>query len=457
MSDQAPLMEMSTQGIILSIAALLATIVCIPPLVWHFRNKNFPAVCLTVWLIIQNTYNFVNPFIWPTDAVDTWWLGPVYCDIQAKLITGAGVGIAGPLACIFRSLAKVLDTDRATLMPSKGEKRRTLAFDIIFCVVIPVFVMAIHYIIQENRYFIYAIVGCMPSYVSSWPSVIVGYMWPPLVLTVAAVYAGIVVYRLVKYKREFNSIVSASTTTTKSRFLRLLILALLMLLGSYPAQLYVLYFNITAFQPWMPFSWSQVHGPDWYVIFKYTMGGKVFFDRWIQVIAGYLLFIFFGFGKDATLMYRSFLLKLGLGRIFPALEHPHLMSSGYGSSGNKSGSFGSRARMLFKKDLQQTMTMSNGSKSDDWNAVILNSVASNDDHRRSTSFSTTKPPPPPPQARAASPRDRRSSPLMPDLELLDAGSILHPSPTAHGKDYDPNSIEVRTSVTVERSRGDNIV
>ncbi|WEW56429.1 a-factor receptor [Emydomyces testavorans] len=455
MSDVQLLLERSPEGVALSATALLSLLFCIPPLVWHSRNKNFPAVCLTVWVIIANVYNFVNPFIWPTDDIPSWWNGHGYCDIQAKLITGAGVGLAGPLACIFRSLAKVLDTDRATLMPSKGEKRRTLAFDITFCVIIPIFVMSIHYIIQENRYFIYAIVGCMPSYVSSWPSTIVGYMWPPLILTVAAVYAGLVVYRLIKYKREFNYIVSTSSTTTKSRFVRLLTLALVLLLGSYPVQMYVLYFNVTAFQPWKPFSWSEVHGPEWQKIDKYPMNGKVFFDRWIQVTAGFLLFAFFGFGRDATLMYRSFLLKLGLGRCFPGLEHPHIMGSGEGSSGSKSGSFGSRAKMIFGKKSQGTATTSNTSQSEKWNSMTIKTMTSSE--RRSSSFSLNQPISYPSQIRTASPGARRTSPLS-EPELLDAGNVLHTSPPTYSQGQNPNSIGVQRSFSIEHGRrGDDIV
>ncbi|KMU84825.1 pheromone B alpha 3 receptor [Coccidioides immitis H538.4] len=262
MSEIQLSLERSLEGVALSVFAFLSILVCFPPLLWHSRNKNFPAVCLTVWLIVQNIFNFINPLVWPTDDIPSWWDGRGYCDIQAKLITGAGVGIAGPLACIFRSLAKVLDTEHATIMPSKGEKRRALAFDISFCVIIPAFVMAIHYIVQERRYFIYAIVGCMPSYISSWPSIVVNHMWAPLVLTVAVVYAVIVVYRLIRYKREFNYIISVSSSTNKSRFMRLFILSMVLLLGSYPVQIYVLFFNITGFGPLLPFSWLKCTGQN---------------------------------------------------------------------------------------------------------------------------------------------------------------------------------------------------
>ncbi|EEP79384.1 predicted protein [Uncinocarpus reesii 1704] len=456
MSEIQPSFEMSPAGVALSAIAFLSVIVCIPPLVWHGRNKNFPAICLTVWLIIQNIYNFINPLIWPTDDIGSWWEGHVYCDIQAKIIVGSGVGIAGPLACIFRSLAKVMNTDSATLMPSKGEKRRTLAFDITFCLLIPAMVMALHYIVQENRYFIFAIVGCMPSYYSSWPTIVVGYMWAPLVLTVAAVYATIVVYRLIKYKREFNYIVSASSTTNKSRFIRLFALSMVMLVGSYPAQLYVLFFNITGWGPVKPFSWSKVHRPDWQTIDKYPMGGVVFFDRWIQVIAGFLLFAFFGFGKDATLMYRSFLLKLGLGRCFPGLEHPHISGSGHSSSGTKGGSFGSRARMIFKKKSQETVATSTPSRADDWNSLTLKTMTSDDFGRRSSSLSLAKPIALPGQARTA-PGGRRPS-LLSEPDLFDAGDILQTSPPIYNRNQHLDSIEVKKSFTVEHgTRGSDMV
>ncbi|QVM11928.1 a-factor receptor [Coccidioides posadasii str. Silveira] len=449
MSEIQPSLERSPEGVALSVFAFLSILVCFPPLLWHSRNKNFPAVCLTVWLIVQNIFNFINPLVWPTDDIPSWWDGRGYCDIQAKLITGAGVGIAGPLACIFRSLAKVLDTEHATIMPSKGEKRRTLAFDISFCVIIPAFVMAIHYIVQERRYFIYAIVGCMPSYISSWPSIIVNHMWAPLVLTVAVVYAVIVVYRLIKYKREFNYIISVSSSTNKSRFMRLFILSMVLLLGSYPVQIYVLFFNITGFGPLLPFSWAEVHGPEWQVIEKYPMGGKVFFDRWIHVTAGFLLFAFFGFGKDATLMYRSFLLKLGLGRLFPGLQHPHIMGSGHGSSRSKGGSLGSRTRIIFRGKSEDTTTMSTVSKPDESSSMSIGPFISSDSGRRSPSFSLNKP---------ASSHLARTTPNenhSTEPYLSDIGNILQVSPPRPSPQ--PGTVDVRTSFPVSPRRGDDMV
>jgi pheromone a factor receptor len=84
-----------------------------------------------------------------------------------------------------------------------------------------------------------------------------------------------------------------------------------MVVGSFPAQLYVVYFNIINFSPTSRYSWKVVHGPHWGEIVKVPTYGHVMFDRWIHVVVGFLLFVFFGFGRDATLMYRSWLSKCG--------------------------------------------------------------------------------------------------------------------------------------------------
>ncbi|OJD18758.1 hypothetical protein AJ78_01229 [Emergomyces pasteurianus Ep9510] len=338
----------STAAVVLPITAFLSMLVCVPALVWHSRTGNFPASCLISWFIIFNFFNFINPLIWPTDDVSTWWDGVGLCDIETKFMAPLGTGIAGALTCIFRSLADVMNTDRATLIPSRGQRRRTLAFEVIFCVVIPVLMMALHCVVQHRRYYLWAIVGCMPAFHPSWPTTVLIFAWPLAILFMAAIYCVLVIYRLFKYRQQFSYIVSISSSTSKSRFIRLLVLSLVLLLGSLPSQVYVFYRNVELSKPWVPYTWADVHGPKWGNIGKVPMNGIVYYDRWIQVTSGFLLFAFFGFGKDATLMYRTFFLRIGLGRFFPMLEHPHIATS-TASDSTRIGSFGSRAKMALKK------------------------------------------------------------------------------------------------------------
>ncbi|OJD22543.1 hypothetical protein ACJ73_06107 [Blastomyces percursus] len=128
-------------------------------------------------------------------------------------------------------------------------------------------------------------------------------------------------------------------------------------------------------QPWVPYSWDDVHGPEWGHIGKVPMNGIVYYDRWIQVSCGFLLFAFFGFGKDATLMYRAFLIRIGLGRFFPSLEHPHIVAT-VASDSTRFGSFSSRAKLALKKK-----------QSTDEYSPTLSTVRSNSESTNTTAIS----------------------------------------------------------------------
>ena len=74
--------------------------------------------------------------------------------------------------------------------------------------------------------------------------------------------------------------------------------------------------------------------------------GEVSADRYIVVALGVLVFAFFGLGRDAVASYRSCLLKMGAGRIFPRLKNENRSPSNTASS-----SFGSRAKLFVRSKL----------------------------------------------------------------------------------------------------------
>ncbi|MCJ1485654.1 a-factor receptor, partial [Schaereria dolodes] len=122
----------------------------IPPFAFHVKNRNLPAACLVFWVVLSNLFNFINALIWPTDDIPHWWHGSVLCDIEIKLAIAATLGLTGSVACIMRSLAIALDTNRTVLMRSKAQRRRTLAVELIFCFGLPIYGMGIHYVVQPT-------------------------------------------------------------------------------------------------------------------------------------------------------------------------------------------------------------------------------------------------------------------------------------------------------------------
>lgn len=156
-----------------------------------------------------------------------------------------------------------------------------------------------------------------------------------------------------RYRKDFASVLSASNSKmTKSRFLRLFMLSMVLIVIMLPTQFYVFYRNATG-RMFNPYSWSHVHGEGWNSADLIPTAGAVQYDRWPQLAVGFALFPFFGLGEDAQKMYRNALLKLGFVRLFPRLHRERSMSSG------NSRLFGSPTRWsLYKKWSRSSLSSS---------------------------------------------------------------------------------------------------
>lgn len=353
---------MYPQAVALPFLSIIATLVLITPLVLHAKNRNFPAASILVWFILLNLFNIFNSFIWPNDDIESYWDGVGLCDIEAKVMIASYVAVPGGLLCVFRSLAAVLDTRCAMLVPTKIQRWKTRGMEILFCVFVPVASMLTHIVYQRSRYMIYGITGCINDFDQSIMSLVLSFIWPPIICVIASYYCGmtatfpiypnsttnslpaIVLYRLQKYRSQFGEIVNSShSNLNKSRFLRLFFLMFTMLIIIFPIQCFVVYWNTNLSLPWHTYSWTAVHGPWFNHINKVPSYGQAFFDRWVPTAASFLVFVFFGCGKDAKELYRSYLRFLGLGHWFPSLslDCNRRMSA--------AGSTGSRVKLLFHK------------------------------------------------------------------------------------------------------------
>jgi hypothetical protein len=180
----------SAQAVLLPIFASLAIVLLIVPFIWHWRLRNIGACSLIFYISLANFFTFINVIIWPTENFDSWWNGVGLCDIEVKLKWPLVTGLACTTLCITRNLANVLDVDRAEVVPTRASKRRKVFIDLAICYTVPVLQIALHYIIQVNRYYIVAISGCKPSYDNSWPTIVIMFMWPLIFCLINCYYAG---------------------------------------------------------------------------------------------------------------------------------------------------------------------------------------------------------------------------------------------------------------------------
>lgn len=175
-------------------------------------------------------------------------------------------------------------------------------------------------------------------------------MYPSLPLYTNSQIAALILVRLYRYRLAFSSIL-ANNDTTKSRFMRLYVICVVWIIGYIPVECYVFYSNLNSLDL-KPYSWSNVHNPEnWKEIVMVPSGGKIMYDRWIWLSGGLLVFLFFGFGKDAVNMYRTGLLAIGMGKIFPALRQDY-----GGSIAATISSYSSKARMMFRGKISASNT-----------------------------------------------------------------------------------------------------
>ena len=169
----------------------------------------------------------------------------------------------------------------------------------------------------------------------------------------------LVLVRLRRYRKNFSAILAASNSgLTKSRFLRLLFVALGLILIILPTQCYAFYQTVA--HPLETYSWDAVHGLEWWDILLVPTNGSVEMDRWVKLAAGFVVFFAFGFGREAKAMYRSWCLKVGLGKIFPRLRNDRLPSYSQSGQSARTRLFSSKARDFFARKLslgQSTATL----------------------------------------------------------------------------------------------------
>ncbi|KAF1838993.1 Pkinase-domain-containing protein [Decorospora gaudefroyi] len=315
--EAVPMAPLSFQAILFPALAFPAWILCLSPMVWHFRQGNIAAGSLVTWIALNNFFNAINALIWPRDNILDWWDGNVWCDINARIQVGSTVGLAAATVMVVRKLARVMDTRNITVSSSRGSKVKEKVWEVVWCWGYPLVIIVVYYVVQPVRYMIYGIIGCKSAYDTSWLSVVLSFMWPPITMAFAAYWAALLVWRLYRYRREFHRLVAARNTTS-SRFIRLFIISMVVIFVYTIYAIYWLILFINVAQD--PYSWSNVHDPTKFnTIIRIPVGGKVDMNKWVQIATGYVIFALFGTGVDAHNLYKRLLVSMGAGKVWPSL------------------------------------------------------------------------------------------------------------------------------------------
>ncbi|KAG4305046.1 hypothetical protein PORY_001721 [Pneumocystis oryctolagi] len=297
--------------IIYSFIGFLCSII---PSVWHWKYRNIAPLCLIFWVSLSNLICFLNSIIW-FHGIEAKYTGYIYCDVAIKLTLAATSGELGAVAAISHYLSRIMKPMHSS-MQTKIFKRRQAIEDLFMSFTCPVIIVCLHYIVQSARYVIDGINGCVPWSDRSWPAVLIILIWPPILGTIGAYYSVKVIFLYFKKQKKFQSILKDSKSSiTLSRFIRLIGICSLLITVYLPLNIYALYTNVDIIiKSNIKYSWQHVH--QWHQKPVLLSNNNVSFNRWLVPSNGIVIFIFFGMGSDAIVMYKEMARKLYIIKCF---------------------------------------------------------------------------------------------------------------------------------------------
>src|SRR5690554_1930781 len=127
----------------------------------------------------------------------------------------------------------------------------------------------------------------------------------------------LLIIRIRRHRESITSILSAQSLDS-SRFIRLFIMSMLLLLIYLPVVSYLFYMNLS--QEFSPYVWDVVHDPEtWGDVLYLPAMGVFTFDQYIPGAMALFVFAFFGMGTEARRIYKSIAVACGLAHCFPQL------------------------------------------------------------------------------------------------------------------------------------------
>ncbi|KAF9236186.1 STE3-like pheromone receptor [Melanogaster broomeanus] len=232
------------------------------PLPWHLQSWNTGTCMYMIWTSLACLILFVNSIVW-NDNVINW--APVWCDISARYIVGASIGVPASALCINRRLYYI--TKLQSLSYGKEE-----------------------YIVQGHRFDIFEQIGCYPHTVNTLPAY-------PLVFIM--VYSALTFRRALRQRSRLKEMLHTGCSISAGRYWRLM------------ALLYAIIMDILTDPPIPYISWANIHwgfsavGQYPSVVWSSAVTTSLETTRWNAVLCAFVIFGFFGWAQGTRDFYRQ--------------------------------------------------------------------------------------------------------------------------------------------------------
>ncbi|KAI6030039.1 Rcb2.42 [Pisolithus marmoratus] len=290
----------------LPVGAFIAAGLVLVPLPWHWRARNVAMLSTIAWLFVLNIIYAIDAIIWAGNVTDS---APVWCDITTKLQVGSNMALPTCCLCICIHLERIASVRQ--VRTSHSDKIRRMIFDVVFCWMIPIVYMSLHYVVQGHRFDIVEDFGCRPTVYVSIPAVFL--MWvPPITAALATFgFAAVAIRHFIRRRLMFAvHLQNSNSGLTTSRYFRLMSMAVLQMFWSLLITSFNVWFSCrNGLRPWI--SWNNVHtGFSQIAYFPTVLIPSptltwTYILWWAVPVSAVIFFAFFSFGHDAMNEYRE--------------------------------------------------------------------------------------------------------------------------------------------------------
>jgi pheromone a factor receptor len=336
-------------AVVLPIFSILAILCTILPVRQFWISRNFPAFNIILVNDLLCLQYCANAVIWRTDNINQWFNGYIYCDIQVATRFPLTVSLAFSLLRLTRTLANALDGKHMDFVDTEARMKRKLVLDILWCWTVPLLQTALSFLIMSGRYDIQAVYGCLALFDNTWLSLLVHTIWFPYLMVHTLYYSckfskhcerGVgtdriivaIIFRIFRHRRNIGSALRhTGSGMSDRRFLKLVILALILILVYIPCQSFA-FSNDLPLLPIENWTWNlhhaystEMHTVPWTVIL-FGIGKASFpiyqYYGWEPVAWDILMFLFYGLNWDTWDVIRGLAAKIGFAKIFHSLREP---------------------------------------------------------------------------------------------------------------------------------------
>ncbi|CUA73189.1 Pheromone B beta 1 receptor [Schizophyllum commune] [Rhizoctonia solani] len=217
----------------LTVVSFICTFLMLIPLPWHWRARNIPTLSLIFWLTAVNFPRAISTIIWAGNTMRRYGV------ISSPDYTWVRTGL---------------------LAENARERRRRMIFEIVMCWVLPLIGVVLYYVVQHHRYDIYEDFGCFPAFRPTVVATLIVNVPPVIFALITLVYAAIALRWFIQRRTQFEtSLQSNDSGLTISRYLRLVLFSITMMLAGMAMTTFVLINSVVSdeFESWI--SWDFTH------------------------------------------------------------------------------------------------------------------------------------------------------------------------------------------------------